>query len=115
MNIIPATYFKSLTKETNFSNHLSIVDTSYRISKLCGIEDITTEEVMYKLDMIQAIFVKADEFGWLDMEIIRTESGMHFTSKDFQEGLSVRGLQLALTEPNHQEMNVQVEVTWQTL
>ena len=28
--------------------------------------DITTEEVMDKLDTIQAIFGKVDEFGWWD-------------------------------------------------
>ena len=36
---------------------------------------------MDKLDMFQARFEKVDEFGWWDMEIIQTESGMQFTYK----------------------------------
>ena len=49
------------------------------------------------------------------MEIIQTDYGTQFTSKDFQEGLSIRGLQLALAAPDYQEMNGQVEVIWRTL
>ena len=37
---------------------------------------------------------------------------MYLASKDFQEGISVRGVQLSLAAPDHQEMCVQVEVTW---
>ena len=92
MDIIPSTYSKSLTKETNFANYLVILDAYSNIPKLYGIENITTEEVMDKLDMFQAIFGKVDEFGWWDMEIIQTESIMQFTSKEFQEGVSVSGL-----------------------
>ena len=58
------------------------------------MENFTTEEVMDKLDMFQAIFVKVDEFGWWDMYIIQTDVGTHFTSKEFQEGLSVHGVRL---------------------
>ena len=42
------------------------------------------------------------------MEIIQTDTGMKFTSKEFQEGISVNGLRLASAAPDHQEMNVQV-------
>ena len=68
------------------------------------MKNITTEEVMYKLDMFQAIFGKVDEFGWWDMEIIQTDAGKKFNSKEFQEGLSVHGVQLAFAAPYHQEM-----------
>ena len=37
--------------------------------------NITTEEVMDKLDMFQARFGKVDYFFWLDMEIIQTDAG----------------------------------------
>ena len=40
--------------------------------------------------MFQARFRKVDEFGWWYMEIIQTDSGMEFTSKEFQGGISVR-------------------------
>ena len=73
--------------------------------------NITAKEVMEKIDMFQAIFGKLDEFGWWDMEIIQTDDCTQFTSKDFQEGISVRGVLLVLAEPEHQEMNGQVEVT----
>ena len=66
---------------------------------------------MENIYMFQAIFGKVDEFGWWVMKIIQTESGMHFTSKEFHESLS---LLLALAAPDYQEINVQIEVTWQT-
>ena len=58
------------------------------------MKNITTEEVLDKLDIFQAIFVKVDEFGCWDTERIQTESGMQFTSNEFQEGLSVLGINL---------------------
>ena len=49
------------------------------------------------------------------MERIQTDAGTYFTSKGFQEGLSVYGVQLTLAAPDHQEMYGQVEVPWRTL
>ena len=77
--------------------------------------NITTEEVMEKIDMFQATFGKVDEFGWWDMERIKTDAGTQFNSKEFQEYLSVSGVKLALAAPYHQEMNGTFEVTWITL
>ena len=68
---------------------------------------------MEKIYMFQARFGKVNGFGWWDMEIIQTGAGTQFTSKEFQEGLSVRVVQIALMAPDHQEMNGQVKVTWQ--
>ena len=45
------------------------------------------------------------------MEIIQTDAGTQFTSKEFQEGISVSGVLLAFSTPDHQYMNIQVEVT----
>ena len=64
MDIIPSTAPKSLTNDTTFSNYLLIVDAYSKISKLYGMENITTAEVMEKLDMLQSIFGKSDQFGW---------------------------------------------------
>ena len=58
MDIIPSTALKSLTCGTTFSNYLLIVDAYSKIPKLYGMEKITTEEVMDKLDMLQSIFGK---------------------------------------------------------
>ena len=91
------------------------MDSYSHITKLYGMENIFTEEFMNKLDMFQARFGKVDESGWWDMDRIQTEYGMHFTSREFQEGLSMRELRLSLAAPEHQEINVQVEVTWRTL
>ena len=55
------------------------------------MENITTEEVMDKLDLFQARFGNVDEFGWWDMEIIQNDAVTQFTSKEFQEDLSVHG------------------------
>ena len=40
---------------------------------------------------------------------------MQFISKYIQEGLSAHVVRLALVALYHQEINVQVEVTWRTL
>ena len=51
MDIIPSTAPKSLTSDTNFSYYLLIVYAYSRITTIYGMEKITTEEVMDKLDM----------------------------------------------------------------
>ena len=56
MDIISSTAPKSLTSDTTFPNYLLIVDSYYKITKLYGMEKITTEEVMDKLDMFQSRF-----------------------------------------------------------
>ena len=84
MDIIPAKSSKSFTKDAIFENYLWTVDDYSRIIKMYGIENITTEEVMDKLDMFQEIFGKLDEFGWCYMERIQTDAGTKFTSKESQ-------------------------------
>ena len=64
MDIVPSTAPKSLTSDTTFSNFILIVDAHSKIPKLYGMEKITTEEVMDKLDMFQSRFGKIDQFGW---------------------------------------------------
>ena len=53
MDIIPATAPTSFTSDTTFSNYVLIVDAQSKITKLYGIDKITTEEVMDRLDMFQ--------------------------------------------------------------
>ena len=57
------------------------MDTYSKIPKLYGMENITTEEVMAKLDMFQVIFVRVDEFGWWYMERIQNDADTQFTYK----------------------------------
>ena len=57
-----------------------------------GMKNITTEEVVDKLKIFKAIFVKLDEFVWWDMEITKTDAGTQFTSEDFQESIYVHGV-----------------------
>ena len=66
MDIIPSTAPESLTSDITFSNYLLIVDVYSNITKLYGMEKITTEEVMDKLDIFQSRFEKIDQFGWWD-------------------------------------------------
>ena len=70
---------------------------------------------MDKLDMLQAIFGKVDEFGWWDMERIKNDSGTQFISKYFKEDIHVRGLQLESAAIYQQIINGQVELTCITL
>ena len=76
--------FQTFNKKTAYANYLSILDAYSSISGLYGIENSTTEEVMDKLYMFQAIFGKVDEFGWWDMERVQTGAGIQFTTKEFQ-------------------------------
>ena len=58
MDMIPATSNKSSKIYTNFENYLLIVDAYSKIPKLYGMENISIEEVMEKLDMFWERFVK---------------------------------------------------------
>ena len=82
MGIIPSTAPRSLTNDTNFSNYLLIVDAYSRIPNM---ENITTAEVMDKLDMFQSRIGKIDQFGWWDLERISADAGTQFTSTEFKE------------------------------
>ena len=64
MDIIPSTAPKSLTSDTTFSKYLLIVDAYSKIPKIYGMEKITTEEVMEKLDMFQSRFGKIDQLDF---------------------------------------------------
>ena len=85
MDIVPSTAPKRLKSSTTFSNYLLIVDTYCNIPKLYGIEKITTEEVMDKLDMFQSMFGKIDQFGWWDLERISADAGTQFTPTELKE------------------------------
>ena len=49
------------------------------------MENITTAEVMDKLDMFQSIFRKIDQFGCWNLDIIPADAGTQFTSTEFKE------------------------------
>ena len=85
MDIITSTAPKSLTNDTTFSNYLLIFYAYSKIPKLYGMENITTAEVMDKLDMFQSRFGKIDQFGWWDLEIISADAGTQFISTEFKE------------------------------
>ena len=83
-DIVPSTAPKSLTSNTTFYNYLLFFDAYSKIPKLYGMEKITTEEVMDKLDMFQSRFGKIDQFGWWYLEIISADAGTQFTSTEFK-------------------------------
>ena len=114
MDILPPTAPKS-SPVKQLSKYLLIVDDYSKIPKLYGMENITTAEVMDKLDMFQSRFGKIDQFGWWDLETISANAGTQFTSTEFKEECQTRGFCLTLAAPEHQEMNRHVEVTWRTL
>ena len=114
MYVIPSTAPKSLTNDTNFKNCFLIIDAYSKIPKLYGMENITTAEVMDKLDRFQSRFGKIDQFGWLDLERISADAGTQFTSTEFKEECQISGLRPTLAAPEHQEMNGQLEVNWRT-
>ena len=79
------------------------------------MENITTAEVIDKLDMFQSRSVIIDQFVWWDLERISADANTQFTSTEFKDECQTRGFRLTLEAPEHQEMNRQVEVTWRTL
>ena len=85
MDIIPSKSPKSLTNDTTFSNSLLIVYAYSKIPKMYGMENITTAEVMDKLDMFQSRFGKIDQSGWWDLERISADSGTQFTLTEFKD------------------------------
>ena len=89
MDTIPSTSPKSLTSDTNFSSYLLIVDAYSNIPKLYGMENITTAEVMEKLDMFQSRSRKIDQFGWWGLEIISADAGTQFTSTDSKRNVKL--------------------------
>ena len=111
MDVIPSTSPKSLTNDTNFKYYLLIVDDYSKLPKLYGMENITTAEVLEKLDMFQSRFGKIDQFGWWGLERISADVGTQFTSTEFKEECQIRGVRLKLAATEHQEMNGQVEIT----
>ena len=80
MGIVPLTAPKILTSDTTFSNYIFIVDAYSKIPKLYGMEKITTEEVMDKMDIFQSRFGKIDQYGWWYLERISADAGTQFTS-----------------------------------
>ena len=104
-----------MTSDTTFSKYLLFVGAYSKIPKFYGMDKITTEEVMDKLDMFQYRFRKIEKFGWWDLERISADAGTQFTSTEFKEEYQTCGVHLTLVAPEHQEMNGQVEVTRRTL
>ena len=100
MDIIPSTAPKSLTNDANFQNYLLIVDDYSKIPKLYGMENITTAEVMDKLDMFQSRFGKIDQSGSWDLEIISADAGTQFTLTEFKDGCQIGGVCLMLRHRN---------------
>ena len=102
IDTIPTKAPKSLTSDTNFSNYILIVDAYNKITKRYGMEKITTEGVMDKLDMFQSRSGKIDKFGWWDLEIISEDAGKQFTLIEFKGECQTCGFHLKLGAPEHQ-------------
>ena len=62
MDIIPSTASKHFTSDTTFSNYILFIDSYSKIPKIYGMEKITTDGVMDKLDVFQSSFGKIDGF-----------------------------------------------------
>ena len=89
MDIFPSTAPKSLTNDTNFQNYLLIVDAYSKIPKLYGMENITTAEVMNKLDIFQSRFGKIDQFGWWDLERISADAGTQLPQRSSKRNVKL--------------------------
>ena len=52
--------------------------------------------------MFQYIFGKIDEFGWWDLERISSDVGTKINSVKFHEKCQTRGVDITLSDPEHQ-------------
>ena len=86
-----------------------------KIQKLYGIEIITTQKVIHKLDRFQYRIRKIDKLGWWYLEIISSYEGTQFISMEFQDKCQTRCVHLKLAALEHQKMNRNFELTWRTL
>ena len=68
MDTTPALSSKIVKKYTTFYKYLLFVYSYSTLTRIYGMENITTEEVMDKLDILKSRFGKVDEFGWWDLE-----------------------------------------------
>ena len=94
MDVILKTSPKVLTSETTFSHYHLIVDAYSNIPKLYGVELITTEEVMHKLDMFQDRFLKYTSLAggfWKEFHQIQVRS-LHPRSSRMNIKPAVSGL-----------------------
>ena len=74
-----------VTNDTNFKNYLLIFDAYSKIPKRYAMKNITTEEVLDKLDMFQSRFGRINQFDWWALERISADAGTQFTSTEFKE------------------------------
>ena len=79
------------------------------------MEEVTTEEVIDKLELFISKFGKVDQFGWCNLESIRADAGSQFLSEEFKDYCATRGINLSIAAPEHQEMNGLSEVTWRQI
>ena len=70
---------------------------------------------MDKLDIFQSRLGQIEKFGWWYLERMSADAGTQFTSTEFQYECQTCGARITLAAPKHQEMDMQVEVTWRTL
>ena len=101
MDITISIASKSLTGDKKKSNYLLPVYAYSKIPKLFGMDKITTEEVMDKIDMFQSRFGKIDEFGWWDLDRISADAVTQCTSTEFKEECQTCGVHLMLKAPEH--------------
>ena len=75
MDIIPSTATKTFDKWQKIYKWLLIVNAYSKIPNFYGMEKVSKEEVMDRMDMFQSRFGKIEEFGWWDLERISADAG----------------------------------------
>ena len=95
-----------------YGSDTKITDPSFDI---CSMDKDKSKGIIVHETLSWSFSTDKDEFGWWDLEIISADVGIQFTSTEFKKECQTRGAHLTLVLPEHQEMNVQVEVTCITL
>ena len=100
-----------LTPDSSLPFYLFVVDAYARFCKLYGLQRKTTEEVISALHMFIAEHGLITEFGFVNVDRIRTDAGTQFTSKQFSEFCHAEHINLSLAAPKRQSQNHLAERT----
>ena len=115
MDILHLQSGSHLTPDSTFAFLLIMVDAYSRFTKIYGLDDKTTASVIKTIRQYTADCGSVDEFGYIDIEKIRSDAGTQFTSKEFQGFCRDERINLSLAAPKKQAQNHFAERTWQTV
>ncbi len=104
-----------LTPATSYAFYLFIVDAYSRYACLYGLSDKSTHAVVQALQLYEADHKPTQEYGYINLDRIRTDAGSQFTSAEFCQYCIDHKIQLSIAAPKKLQQNHLAERTWNTI